>query len=148
MAEAPQPRQRRRAHSSARDLERYAGLFAERTTVMRSSPMRDLIVVCPQARDLREIRAAGLEEVFRVRYAGVDLDAVEDFDPARFLEELAHERYLIICRAFSMIRPACAHHVKTQRRVGYLDPNIHHPSRFLEDVEVLAECFPTEVEPF
>jgi 2-aminoadipate transaminase len=45
MAEVPRPRQRRRAHSSARDLERYAGLFAERTTVMRSSAMRDLMAV-------------------------------------------------------------------------------------------------------
>jgi 2-aminoadipate transaminase len=32
----------RRAHSTARDLERYAGLFAARTRVMRSSAMRDL----------------------------------------------------------------------------------------------------------
>jgi 2-aminoadipate transaminase len=45
MAEVPQPRHRRRAHSSARDLERYAGLFAERTTVMRSSAMRDLMAI-------------------------------------------------------------------------------------------------------
>jgi 2-aminoadipate transaminase len=45
MAEVPRPRHRRRAHSSARDLERYAGLFAERTTVMRSSAMRDLMAI-------------------------------------------------------------------------------------------------------
>ena len=36
---------RRRAHASARDLERYASLFAERTTVMRSSAMRDLMAI-------------------------------------------------------------------------------------------------------
>jgi len=35
----------RRAHSSARDLERYAGLFAARTRVMRSSAMRDLMEI-------------------------------------------------------------------------------------------------------
>jgi 2-aminoadipate transaminase len=35
----------RRAHTSARDLERYAGLFAARTRVMRSSAMRDLMAV-------------------------------------------------------------------------------------------------------
>ena len=35
----------RRAHTSARDLERYAGLFAARTQVMRSSAMRDLMAV-------------------------------------------------------------------------------------------------------
>jgi 2-aminoadipate transaminase len=41
----PEPPHRRRAHTSARDLQRYAGLFAERTRVMRSSAMRDLMAV-------------------------------------------------------------------------------------------------------
>ncbi len=36
---------RRRAHTRSRDLERYAGLFAARTSVMRSSAMRDLMAV-------------------------------------------------------------------------------------------------------
>ena len=36
---------RRRAHTRTRDLERYAGLFAERTGVMRSSAMRDLMAI-------------------------------------------------------------------------------------------------------
>jgi 2-aminoadipate transaminase len=36
---------RRRAHVRTRDLERYAGLFAARTRVMRSSAMRDLMAV-------------------------------------------------------------------------------------------------------
>src|ERR1051326_789597 len=45
MAEVPRPRHRRRAHSSARDLARYAGLFAERATVMRSSARRDLMAI-------------------------------------------------------------------------------------------------------
>jgi 2-aminoadipate transaminase len=45
MTEVPQPPHRRRAHTSTRDLERYADLFAERTTVMRSSAMRDLMAV-------------------------------------------------------------------------------------------------------
>jgi 2-aminoadipate transaminase len=36
---------RRRAHTRARDLERYAELFARRTQVMRSSAMRDLMAV-------------------------------------------------------------------------------------------------------
>ena len=33
------------ARQTSRDLERYAGLFAERTTVMRSSAMRDLMAI-------------------------------------------------------------------------------------------------------
>ena len=45
MSEVPPPPHRRRAHTSTRDLERYAGLFAERTTVMRSSAMRDLMEI-------------------------------------------------------------------------------------------------------
>jgi 2-aminoadipate transaminase len=36
---------RRRAHTTSRDLERYAGLFAARTQVMRSSAMRDLMAI-------------------------------------------------------------------------------------------------------
>ncbi len=35
----------RRARSTARDIERYAALFAERTQVMRSSAMRDLMAL-------------------------------------------------------------------------------------------------------
>lgn len=42
MADTPH---RRRAHTRTRDLERYAGLFAERTGVMRSSAMRDLMAI-------------------------------------------------------------------------------------------------------
>ena len=39
------PPHRRRAHTSARDLERYARLFSARTRVMRSSAMRDLMAI-------------------------------------------------------------------------------------------------------
>jgi 2-aminoadipate transaminase len=42
---AAEPAPHRRAHTRARDLERYAGLFAERTRVMRSSAMRDLMEI-------------------------------------------------------------------------------------------------------
>jgi 2-aminoadipate transaminase len=42
------PPHRRRAHARSSDLERYAGLFAERTRVMRSSAMRDLMAVTAQ----------------------------------------------------------------------------------------------------
>jgi 2-aminoadipate transaminase len=45
MSEPPSPPNRRRAHTRTSDLERYAGLFAERTQVMRSSAMRDLMAV-------------------------------------------------------------------------------------------------------
>ena len=40
-----EPPHRRRAHARGSDLERYAGLFAARTRVMRSSAMRDLMAV-------------------------------------------------------------------------------------------------------
>src|SRR3954465_9786590 len=45
MAEVPEPTHRRRSHAGTRDLERYAGLFAQRTQVMRSSAMRDLMAI-------------------------------------------------------------------------------------------------------
>ena len=43
--ERPPAHPHRRAHTTARDLERYAGLFAARTRVMRSSAMRDLMEI-------------------------------------------------------------------------------------------------------
>lgn len=43
--DAPRAARHRRAHTTSRDLERYAGLFAERTRVMRSSAMRDLMEI-------------------------------------------------------------------------------------------------------
>src|SRR5215210_8729151 len=41
----PAPRRHRKAHTTARDLARYADLFAQRTKVMRSSAMRDLMEI-------------------------------------------------------------------------------------------------------
>ena len=43
--EQPVPRPHRRSHSTSSDLARYAGLFAQRTRVMRSSAMRDLMEI-------------------------------------------------------------------------------------------------------
>src|SRR5215218_9461087 len=43
--ERPSEPRRRRAHTTSRNLERYAGLFARRTQVMRSSAMRDLMAI-------------------------------------------------------------------------------------------------------
>jgi hypothetical protein len=48
--------------------------------------MRDILVLCPQERDIVAIRAAGLEERYRVRYEGSDLDQLQDFDPVDFLD--------------------------------------------------------------
>jgi hypothetical protein len=48
--------------------------------------MRELLVLCPQERDIVAIHAAGLEGRYRVRYEGSDLDQLEDFDPEAFLE--------------------------------------------------------------
>src|SRR5690242_13846135 len=53
--------------------------------------MSEILVVCPQERDLREIRAARLEESYAVRYAGPDLDGIEFFDARTFVEELSDE---------------------------------------------------------
>ncbi|MGH3041555.1 MAG: ATP-grasp domain-containing protein [Gaiellaceae bacterium] len=52
--------------------------------------MRDILVLCPQERDVNAIRAAGLEERYRVTLAGSDLDQLESFDPRAFLSECKH----------------------------------------------------------
>jgi ATP-grasp domain len=49
--------------------------------------MRDILVLCPQERDVRAVQAAGLDERYRVRYAGEDLDHLDEFDPVAFLAE-------------------------------------------------------------
>ena len=49
--------------------------------------MRDLLVVCPQERDLQAIEAAGLGRRYRIHYAGADLDASDDFEPQEFVED-------------------------------------------------------------
>jgi len=48
--------------------------------------VREILVVCPQQRDFEAIRAAGLERRYRVRYAGGDLDRMDEFDAAAFLD--------------------------------------------------------------
>ncbi len=42
---SPTPRPHRRSHSTSSDIARYADLFAQRTRVMRSSAMRDLMEI-------------------------------------------------------------------------------------------------------
>jgi ATP-grasp domain len=49
--------------------------------------MKEILVLCPQERDLKAIRAAGLEERYRIRFVGSDLDQLESFDPEAFLDE-------------------------------------------------------------
>jgi hypothetical protein len=51
--------------------------------------MRDILVLCPQERDLTAVRAAALEDRYNVRFEGSDLDKLEDFDPVSFLAGLA-----------------------------------------------------------
>jgi hypothetical protein len=51
--------------------------------------VREVVIACPQERDRREVAAAGLERRFRVRFAGPDLDAVDDFDAEALVTELA-----------------------------------------------------------
>jgi 2-aminoadipate transaminase len=43
--DSPGPRPHRRSHTTSADVVRYAGLFAQRTRVMRSSAMRDLMEI-------------------------------------------------------------------------------------------------------
>src|SRR5688572_10664427 len=57
---------------------------------LRAGPaMKDILVLCPQERDLKAIHAAGLEERYSVRFQGSDLDQLDSFDPGAFLDECA-----------------------------------------------------------
>ena len=47
-----------------------------------------------------------------------------------------------------MIRTPITHYVEPERRVGELSADIHHSRRFLQDIEVLVERFPTEIDAF
>jgi hypothetical protein len=50
--------------------------------------MRDILVLCPQERDLTAIEAARLGERYRIHFAGSDLDQIgAAFDPRAFLAE-------------------------------------------------------------
>ena len=51
--------------------------------------MRDILVLCPQERDVTAIRAAHLEERYRIHFEGSDLDQLVEFDPEAFLDEAA-----------------------------------------------------------
>jgi hypothetical protein len=50
--------------------------------------MKDILVLSPQERDVTAVRAADLENRYRVRFEGSDLDQLEEFDPAAFLAGL------------------------------------------------------------
>jgi hypothetical protein len=50
--------------------------------------MRDILVLCPQERDLTAIEAARLAERYRIHFAGSDLDQIGPaFDPLAFVAE-------------------------------------------------------------
>ena len=51
--------------------------------------MPTVLFVCPQERDLAAIQSAGLGGRYDSCFAGPDLDAADDVDPAALLEELA-----------------------------------------------------------
>ena len=51
--------------------------------------MRDVLVLCPQERDLTAIEAAKVGERYRARFVGSDLDKLEEFDAEAFLASVA-----------------------------------------------------------
>jgi hypothetical protein len=77
---------RRRCGPRARAYFRAMRVRSPLRAEARVARMRDILVLCPQERDLVAIRAAGLEDRYRVRYEGSDLDQLEVFEPEPFLE--------------------------------------------------------------
>jgi hypothetical protein len=53
--------------------------------------MKDILVLSPQERDVTAVRAAGLEDRYRIQFVGSDLDQLEQFDPVVFLAALEDE---------------------------------------------------------
>jgi hypothetical protein len=51
--------------------------------------MRDILVLCPQERDLTAISSARLADRYRIHFEGSDLDQLQDFDPVAFLADLS-----------------------------------------------------------
>ncbi len=51
-----------------------------------TTAMKRVLVLCPQPRDFEVVRSAALDERYRVRYVGADLDSGGPFDPPAFLE--------------------------------------------------------------
>jgi ATP-grasp domain len=47
----------------------------------------EILMLCPQERDFRAIRAAGLDPRYRVRFVGSDLDELDSFNPDALLDE-------------------------------------------------------------
>ena len=64
----------RRRRSTARDIERYAGLFASRTRVMKSSAMRDLMALTERP-EVADVQSFG--ERLHATLKGVDSAGVE-----------------------------------------------------------------------
>jgi len=49
--------------------------------------MPDILVLCPQERDIRALGASGLGDEYRVRFVGSDLDGLPGFDARAFVAE-------------------------------------------------------------
>jgi len=54
---------------------------------LRPPPMRSILVLCPQERDRKAVKAAGLDSRYRIQFVGEDLDRVQGFDPVAFLAD-------------------------------------------------------------
>jgi biotin carboxylase len=54
---------------------------------LRPPTMRNILVLCPQDRDRKAVKAAGLDSRYRIQFVGEDLDRIQGFDPAAFLAE-------------------------------------------------------------
>ena len=71
-----------------RNANTPAGTVIATRAARRRRLMRDILVLCPQERDITAIRSANLGDRYRVHFEGSDLDQLDDFDPVPFLASL------------------------------------------------------------
>src|SRR5207253_3526189 len=98
-----------RGPSTTRDLERYAGLFASRTRVMKSSAMRDLMAVIARpevislAGGLPDTSAFPAETLAKVmaHVAATDTERALQYGPTEGLDE-AKEAIITVMAAEEM----------------------------------------------
>jgi hypothetical protein len=66
---------------------RGTGLRSVHVAFAAIETVQDVLIVCPQDRDLRAVLAAGLDERYAIRVAGSDLDVDDDLDAEVLLSE-------------------------------------------------------------
>src|SRR4029450_5504984 len=95
-----------RGMSQRRDLERYAGLFASRTSVMKSSAMRDLMAITERPEVISPPAGPPATSPFPAESLAALLSKVAAADSARALQYAPTEGMAAVGEAISTVMAA------------------------------------------